>query len=131
MGIGGQQLTMWVDVAVDECVSEEGVLSLPGRFKSLCLAFSTPSRSMLVFRAIVQISALSMFNPGKQLAPGHAVALQFIGHDHARDKLNALQHPSKESLRGFGISPRLYEDVQHDTVPRFSIQTVFDSRVAR
>src|SRR5258708_11503213 len=57
-----------------------------------------------------------MFNPGQQLAPGHTVASQLIGHDHPRDILKALQQPSKEALRGFAIPPWLNEDVEHNAV---------------
>jgi hypothetical protein len=57
-----------------------------------------------------------MFNPGQQLAPGHTVASQLIGHDHPRDKLNVLQQPAKEVLRGFAIPPWLNEDVEHNAV---------------
>src|ERR1700680_323165 len=57
-----------------------------------------------------------MFNLGKQLALGHAVASQLISHDHARAILKALQQPSKEALRGFGISPWLNQDVEHNAV---------------
>src|SRR3981081_231377 len=57
-----------------------------------------------------------MFNLGKQPALGPAVASQLIGHDHARDILKALQQPSKEVLRGFGVSPWLNQDVEHNAV---------------
>ncbi len=57
-----------------------------------------------------------MFNPGKQSALRHAVAPQLIGHDHARDILQAFQQPSEEALCRLGISPGLHEDVEHDTV---------------
>ena len=57
-----------------------------------------------------------MFNLEKQLALGHAVAPQLIGQDRARDILQAFQQSSKETLCGLGISPRLNEDVEHDTV---------------
>ena len=92
-----------MEVAMDECVSGKEVLSLPGRFESSHLAFSTSCRPMRVFRAIVQISTLSVFNLRKQLAPRHAMASQFIGHDHARRILKTLQQPSKEAFGGVGI----------------------------
>jgi hypothetical protein len=57
-----------------------------------------------------------MFDLGKQLAPGHAVAAKFIGNDHARDILKSLQQPSKEAFHSFCIPPWLNEDVEHDTV---------------
>src|SRR5882757_6403418 len=72
--ICGQQVAAWMEVAMDECVSGEKVLGLPRRFESLHLAFSTSCRPMGVFRAIVQISTLSVFNLREQLAPRHAIA---------------------------------------------------------
>ena len=71
---------------------------------------------MRVPHAIVQISALSMFSAGQELALSHTVASQLIGHDHARRILQALQQSSEESLRGFAIPPRLDKDVEHDAV---------------
>jgi len=52
----------------------------------------------------------------KQLAPRHTVALKFIGHDHARHVIKALQQPSEKPFGRLAISPRLNKDVQHDTV---------------
>ena len=101
---------------MNERVSGKKFLCLPGRFKSLHLPFAPSGRSMRVFRAIVQVPALSMFNLGKQLAPGHAIASKFIGHDHARDILKSLQQSSKEAFGGFRIPPWLNEDVKRDTV---------------
>jgi hypothetical protein len=71
---------------------------------------------MRILGAIVQISALTMFDLGKQLAPGHAVAPQIIGHDHARDILQAFRQPSEQTRCDRGISPGLNEDVKHDAI---------------
>ena len=57
-----------------------------------------------------------MFNPGKQMTLCHAVASQLIGHDHSRHVSQALEQTFEESLRSFGISPRLNEDVEYDAV---------------
>ena len=57
-----------------------------------------------------------MLNLGKQLALSHTVASQFIGHDHARNILKAFKQSSEETFGCFGITPRLNEDVEHDTV---------------
>jgi hypothetical protein len=57
-----------------------------------------------------------MFNLGKQQALRGAVASQLVRHDHARHILKALQQPSKEALRGFGVSPWLNQDVEHNAV---------------
>ena len=92
------------------------MIGLLGRFKSLHLALAAARRTMRVFRAIVQISALSMFSLWKQLALSRAVAWQLIGHDHARRILKAFQQPSEETLCCFGIPPWLNEDVEHNAI---------------
>jgi hypothetical protein len=46
-------------VVVDKCVSEEEILGLPGRLKSMHLASAAAGRPMRVLGAIVQISAFS------------------------------------------------------------------------
>jgi hypothetical protein len=71
---------------------------------------------MWVFRAIVQVPALSMFNLGKQLAPGHAVASQLVGQDHARDILQSFQQPPEDAFGGVRVPAWLNEDLEHDTV---------------
>jgi hypothetical protein len=105
-----------VEVTVDESVSREKILCLPRRFESLHLPFASSGWPMQVFRAIVQVPALSMFNLGKQIAPGRAVASKFIGDDHARDILKSLQQSLEEAFGGVRIPPWLNEDVEHDTV---------------
>ena len=57
-----------------------------------------------------------MFNLGKQLPLRHAVASQFIGHDHARHVIKALQQPSEKPFGRRAVSPWLNEDVEHDAV---------------
>src|SRR5271169_6398309 len=105
-----------MEMTVDECMRGEKVVSLLGRLESLHLTLAAACRTMRVFRAIVQISALSMFSFWKQLALSHAVASQLIGHDHARHILKAFQQPSEESLCCFGIPPWLNQDVEHNAL---------------
>jgi hypothetical protein len=79
-----------VEVAMNERVRRKEALSLSRRLESLHLTLSTPCGTMRVFGSIVQISALSMFDLWKELAVGHAVASQLVGHDHPRHILKAL-----------------------------------------
>ena len=88
---------------MNKSVSGEEVLSLPWRFESL----HSPLAPVDVSSRPGRSSALPMFNLGKELAARHTVASQLVGHAHARDILKVLQRPSKETLRGFGIPPRL------------------------
>ena len=109
-------MSSWLEMTVDECVRGEKVVGLLRRFELLHLALAAACRTMRVLRAIVKISALSMFGLWKQLALSHAVALQLIGHDHARHILKAFQQPSEEMLCCFGIPTWLNEDVEHNAL---------------
>src|ERR1700681_1533864 len=60
--------------------------------------------------------ALSMLNLRKQLAPRHTIALKFIGHDHARLVIQALQQSSEKPFGSLAISPSLNKEVEHDAV---------------
>jgi hypothetical protein len=57
-----------------------------------------------------------MFDFGKEIALCHTVASQFVGNDHARHILEALQKPSEETLRGLGVPSWLNQDVEHNAV---------------
>jgi len=74
------------------------------------------ARSMRVLGPIIQISALSVLNAGKQLTLSDAIAPQLVGYDHPRCIVQALQKPLEEALCGVGIAPGLNEDVEHDAI---------------
>ena len=65
---------MPAEVAVNEGVGGEEVLGLVGRFEPLHLPLSSSRWPMRVLRTIVQIPALSVLDPGKQLTLSDAVA---------------------------------------------------------
>jgi hypothetical protein len=109
-------LSTWMEAAVDEGMSGEGVLRLFGRFEPLHLPLSSPRRPLRVLGPIVQISASSVVDVGKQLAPSDAIASQLVGHDHPRDVSQTLQKPPEEALRGVGIAPDLNENVEHNAI---------------
>ena len=116
MGMGYKLMSTWMEVAVDEGMSGEEVLRLFGRFEPLHLPLSSSRRPMRVLGPIVQISALSVLDAGKQLAPSDTIAPQLVSHDHSRDVLQTLQKPPEEALGGVGIAPGLNEDVEHNAI---------------
>src|SRR5476649_2763472 len=72
-----------------------------------------------------------MFNLGKQLTTGDAVASQLIRHNHARSILESLQQPPKETLRGVAVPPWLNQDVEHNAIlihgtPKIVLQHALD-----
>jgi hypothetical protein len=105
-----------MEVAMDECVSGEEVLGLRGRFEPLHLPFASSCRPMRILGPVVQISALSVLDAGKQLTPSDTIAPQLVSHDHPRDVLQPLQKPPEEALRGVGIAPGLNQDVEHNAI---------------
>ena len=105
-----------MEVTVDEGMSGEEVLGLFGRFEPLPLPLSSSRRSMRVLGPIVQISALSALNAGKQLTLSDPIAPQLVGHGHPRYILQTLQKLQKKALCGVGIAPGLNEDVEHDAI---------------
>src|SRR5262245_17269161 len=109
-------MSTWTEVAVDERMSGEEVLRLFGRFEPLHLPLSSSRRSMRVLGTIVEVSALSVLDAGKQLTPSDAIAPQLVGHDHPRNVLQTLQQPPEEALRGVGIAVGLKEDVEHNAI---------------
>ena len=105
-----------MEVSMDERVSEEKVLCLLGRFEPLHLSLAAPRWPMGVLGAIVQISALSMFDTRKQTALSDPVASQLVSHDHSRHILQPGQQLSEKALGSIGIAPVLNEDVEHNAV---------------
>ena len=57
-----------------------------------------------------------MLDVGKQVALRHAVASQFVGHDHPRHILQTFQQTPEESLGGRRIAAFLNEDVEHNAI---------------
>jgi hypothetical protein len=109
LGMGYKLVSTWMEGTVDEGMSGEKVLRLFGRFEPLHLPLSSSRRPMRVLGPVVQISALSVLDAGKQLTPSDTIAPQLVGHDHPWDVLQPLQKPSEEALRGVGIAPGLNE----------------------
>src|ERR1700733_8280153 len=71
---------------------------------------------MRVFSTIVQVAALSMLNIRQQASLRHAIAFKFVGDDHSRHILQALQQTLEEPLGGFPITPLLDQNVEDDTI---------------
>jgi hypothetical protein len=105
IGMSYKLVSTWMEVTVDEGMSGEEVLRLFGRFEPLHLPLSSSRRPMRILGPIVQISALSVLDAGKQLTPSDAIAPQRVGHNHPRDVLQTLQKPLEEALRSVGIAP--------------------------
>jgi hypothetical protein len=88
--MGRRLVSTRMEVTVDEGVSGEEVLGWFGRFEPLHLPPSSSRRSIRVLGPIVQISALSVLDAGKQMTLTDAIAPQLVGHGHPRYILQTL-----------------------------------------
>lgn len=98
IGVRGHQVSARMEVAMDKRVSRKAASRLFWRFDSLYLARSTPCRTMGVLGSIVQISALPMFNLGRELAVCHPVASKFVDRDRPRHILKVIQRTAESSV---------------------------------
>ena len=57
-----------------------------------------------------------MLDIGQQLALRHPIASQFVGDDHSRHILQALQQTLEEPLCSFPITPLLDQNIENDTI---------------
>src|SRR5215475_2878068 len=71
---------------------------------------------MRVLTPVIEIPTLAMLHARENLALGRAIALQFIGDDHARHILQPLEQLAKELLRRVLIAAALHEDIADSVV---------------
>lgn len=94
---GCQLMPAGTEVAINEEMGGEKILGLPGRFEPLHLAFASSRWTMRILDPIIEVSALSVLDTGKQLTLSNAIALQLVGHDHPRLILQTRQQSFEES----------------------------------
>jgi len=71
---------------------------------------------MGVLGAVIEPAAFPVLYSRHHLAPGGHIALQFIGDDCTWCILHPLQQLSEEALRGFGVAPLLYQNIEYFAV---------------
>src|SRR4051794_614262 len=72
VGCGCHEVSAWMEVTVDKCVSGKEMLRLVGGLEALHLPLSSACRSMRVLSTIVEVAALSMLDIRQQASPRHA-----------------------------------------------------------
>ena len=71
---------------------------------------------MRILGPVVQISALPVFNIGKQLTLRHTVAAQLVGDENARHILQTLRQTPEETLCCPRVAAALHQDIEYDPV---------------
>jgi hypothetical protein len=67
---------------------------------------------MRILGGIVEIAALPMLDIGQQVALRHPIAPEFVGDDHSRFILEALQQTLEKPFGGFRIPSVLHKDIE-------------------
>ena len=88
---GGQAMAAELEEVVNLAVTGEELLGMPRRLEPLHLSFSPSCRLVRDFSLVVEVMALSMFDPGQDLPLGRTIAPELVGHDHTRNVLQPLQ----------------------------------------
>ena len=96
------------EVLRDRTIGCEETLSVAGGLKPLHMPLPLACGLVRVLRAIIQVAMLPMFHAREEFSLGGAVALEFVGHDHARYIGQALKQLTEELLGRPLISAALH-----------------------
>jgi hypothetical protein len=69
-----------------------------------------------VLRPVIEVAVLARFDPRTELALGGSVALEVVGHEHARHVGQSLEQLAEELLGRFLIPAALHQDIPHGPV---------------
>ena len=97
----------------DGAIRGQKALRMPGGFKPLHAILALARGPMRVLTAVVEIAALTVFDPRQYLSLRRAVALQLVCNDDAGNIGEALKELTKKLLGGLLIAPALDQDVEH------------------
>lgn len=112
VGFGGEAMTFGAEQGGDLVMGGEESLGLAGRLEPRHDLFSSSRVPMRGLGPIVQPLMGTVVGTGAILARGDVVALELVGHHHARHTPVAHEF-SQEPLGGTRISPALDQDFQH------------------
>jgi hypothetical protein len=65
-----------------------------------------------ILRAVIQVPVLAVFHARQEFPLRRIVALELIGHTHARDILQALEQLTEKLLRSLLVPPALHQNVE-------------------
>ena len=95
-------------------------LGMASRLEPTHGSFSLSGRLVRILRPIIQTFVLPVFNTNQDLALGCTVADKFVGDDHTRHVLAALEDLPEKRLRCGFVTAALDQDIQQDVSERSS-----------
>ena len=107
-----EPVTSGTEVGQDRPMCREEALRVPRRLESAHRPFPLAGRLVGIFRAVVEVSMLSVFHARQDLPLGGLVALELVCDDHPRDVRQALEQLAEAFLGRVLVASTLHEDVE-------------------
>jgi hypothetical protein len=101
------------EVLGDGAISGKEALGVSWGFEFTHASFSLPGRLVRIFRTIIEVAVLPMFDTGQDLALGRTVAPQLIGNNDPRNVRQALEQLAEELLRRLLVTPALHQNIEN------------------
>jgi len=109
---GGEEVTSRAEVLRDGTIRREKALGVTRGLEPPHVPFPLARRLVGVFRPIVQVAVLPVFDAREDLSLRRAVAFQPIGDDDPWHVPAALEELAEERLGSVLIPPALHENIQ-------------------
>jgi hypothetical protein len=92
----------------DGAIGGKEALGVSWGFEFTHVSFPLPGRLVGIFRTIIEVAVLPMFDTGQDLALGRTVAPQLIGNNDPRNVRQTLEQLAEELLRRLFVTLALY-----------------------
>jgi hypothetical protein len=102
----------WSEVLGDGAIGGKEALGVSWGFEFTHASFPLRGRLVRIFRTIIEVAVLPMFDTGQELALGHPVAPQLVGNNDPRNVRQALEQLAEELLRRLLVTLALYKNVE-------------------
>src|SRR5215510_10346835 len=108
----GQQMPSGAEVLGNGSIGREKPLRMPCRLKPLHAILPLARGPMRVLAPVIEVTALTVFDPRQYLALGCAITFQLIRNDDPWHLRQALEELPEELLRRLFVASALDEDIQ-------------------
>jgi hypothetical protein len=113
VGGGRKEMPPRAEVLSHRLIGCQKALGMSWRFESLYTALPLARPLVGIFRPIVEVPVLSVFDTAQHLTFCRPVAPQFIGHDHPRDVRQPLKEFAEEFFGSSLVTPTLHQDIEY------------------
>src|SRR5262249_16213494 len=108
----GQQMPSGAEVLGNGSIGREKPLRMPCRLKPLHAILPLARGPMRVLAPVIEVTALTVFDPRQYLALGCAITFQLIRNDDPRYVLQPLEQLTEKLLRRLFVASALHEDIE-------------------